>query len=64
VLPNAARAADSAARTAEAATKAARGVDRAANLLADEPRSLIFGSGGASPGPGEPGFAAPQPASR
>jgi phospholipid/cholesterol/gamma-HCH transport system substrate-binding protein len=64
VLPNAARAADSAARTAEAATKAARGVDRAANLLADEPRSLIFGSGSASPGPGEPGFAAPSPASR
>lgn len=64
VLPNAARAADSAARTAEAATKAARGVDRAANLLADEPRSLIFGSGSASPGPGEPGFAAPQAPTR
>ena len=64
VLPNALRAADSAARTAEAATKAARGVDRAANLLADEPRSLIFGSGAALPGPGEPGFAAPPAPSR
>ncbi len=64
VLPNALRAADSAARTAEAATKAARGVDRAANLLADEPRSLIFGNGSASPGPGEPGFAVPQAPSR
>ena len=64
VLPNAARAADSAARTAEAATKAARGVDRAANLLADEPRSLIFGNGAATPGPGEPGFSVPQAPSR
>ena len=64
VLPNAVRAADSAARTADAATKAARGVDRAANLLADEPRSLIFGSGAALPGPGEPGFAAPPAPSR
>lgn len=64
VLPNAVRAAESAARTAEAATKAARGVDRAANLLADEPRSLIFGNGSISPGPGEPGFAAPQSPSR
>jgi phospholipid/cholesterol/gamma-HCH transport system substrate-binding protein len=64
VLPNAVRAAESAARTADAATKAARGVDRAANLLADEPRSLLFGNGGATPGPGEPGFAAPQPANR
>jgi phospholipid/cholesterol/gamma-HCH transport system substrate-binding protein len=64
VLPNAARAAESAARTAEAATRAARGVDRAANLLADEPRSLIFGSGNALPGPGEPGFEVPQAPSR
>jgi phospholipid/cholesterol/gamma-HCH transport system substrate-binding protein len=64
VLPSAVRAAESAARTADAATKAARGVDRAANLLADEPRSLLFGTGGATPGPGEPGFAAPPPASR
>ncbi len=60
VLPSAARAADSAARTASAATRAARGVDRAANLLADEPRSLIFGSGNTPAGPGEPGFVVPQ----
>jgi phospholipid/cholesterol/gamma-HCH transport system substrate-binding protein len=59
VLPSAVRAADGAARTANAATKAARGVDRAASALADEPRSLIFGSGNTRPGPGEPGFEAP-----
>ncbi|WP_291009226.1 MlaD family protein [Hydrogenophaga sp.] len=59
VLPSAVRAAEGAARTANAATSAARSVDRAATALADEPRSLIFGSGGTPPGPGEPGFVSP-----
>ena len=59
VLPSAVRAAEGAARTANAATSAARSVDRAATALADETRSLIFGSGGTPPGPGEPGFVAP-----
>ena len=59
VLPSAVRAAEGAARTANAATRTARSVDRAATALADEPRSLIFGSGGTPPGPGEPGFVAP-----
>ena len=64
VLPNAARAADSAARTAEAATRAAQGVDRAFDTFNDNPQSLLFGPGNPSPGPGEPGFVAPQPAAK
>ena len=62
VVPNAARAADNAARTAEAATRAAQGVDRAFETLNDNPQSLIFGTGRQTPGPGEPGFVAPEPA--
>ena len=64
VLPNAARAADSAARTADAATRAAQGVDRAFDTFNDNPQSLLFGPGTPSPGPGEPGFVAPQPAAK
>ncbi|QCB45285.1 MlaD family protein [Hydrogenophaga sp. PAMC20947] len=64
VLPNAARAADSAARTADAATRAAQGLDRAVDTFNDNPQSLLFGPGNPSPGPGEPGFVAPQPAAK
>lgn len=46
-------------RATEEVTRGARQVYRAANLLGDNPRSLIFGAGPAVAGPGEPGFAAP-----
>lgn len=64
VLPNAARAADSTARTADAATRAVQGVDRAFDTFNDNPQSLLFGPGIPAPGPGEPGFVAPQPAAK
>jgi len=64
VLPNAARAADSAARTADAATRAAQGLDRALDTFNDNPQSLVYGPANPSPGPGEPGFVAPQPAAK
>lgn len=51
-LPRTARAVDDTA-------KAARNVDRVFNNLGDNPQSLIYGSGSASAGPGEPGFVAP-----
>jgi phospholipid/cholesterol/gamma-HCH transport system substrate-binding protein len=53
-LPSASRAADDTA-------KSARNVSRAFNSLNDNPQSLIYGSGVAPPGPGEPGFVAPAP---
>lgn len=64
VLPNTARAADSAARTADAATRAAQGLDRALDTFNDNPQSLVYGPANPSPGPGEPGFVAPQPAAK
>lgn len=39
--------------------RSARQASRTANLLGDNPRSLIFGSTPPTPGPGEPGFSAP-----
>jgi phospholipid/cholesterol/gamma-HCH transport system substrate-binding protein len=38
---------------------AARSVDRAADLFSTSPRSVLFGSPAATPGPGEPGFTWP-----
>ncbi len=51
-LPRAARAADDTG-------KSARNISRVFNQLGDNPQSLIYGSGSALPGPGEPGFVAP-----
>ena len=51
-LPRAARAADDTG-------KSARNISRVINQLGDNPQSLIYGSGSALPGPGEPGFVAP-----
>ncbi|AET95407.1 MlaD family protein [Caballeronia zhejiangensis] len=51
-------------RAADELTRGARQVYRTANLLGDNPRSLIFGAGPAAAGPGEPGFAPPDAAER
>lgn len=45
-------------------SRAVRRLSRAANSINDNPQSLIFGNGAANPGPGEPGFAAPQGGNR
>jgi len=45
-------------------SRAVRRLSRAANAINDNPQSLIFGNGAANPGPGEPGFAAPQGGTR
>ncbi len=45
-------------------SRAVRRLSRAANTINDNPQSLIFGNGAANPGPGEPGFAAPQGGTR
>ena len=45
-------------------SRAVRRLSRAANSINDNPQSLIFGNGAANPGPGEPGFAAPQGGTR
>ncbi|CAB3768014.1 MlaD family protein [Paraburkholderia humisilvae] len=39
---------------------AVRSVDRAANTLSDDPRSILFGAPRQPPGPGEPGFSWPE----
>ena len=36
-----------------------RAVKRTANSLTDRPQSILFGAPNATPGPGEPGFVAP-----
>lgn len=53
-LPHVSRAADDVSR-------AARQLGAAAGGFSDNPQSVIYGSGRAVPGPGEPGFAAPTP---
>lgn len=53
-LPRLTRAADDTAKTA-------RSLNNVANSLSDNPQSLIYGNGNTTPGPGEPGFAAPAP---
>ncbi len=49
-------------RTAEDTGRTVRQVGRAAEALGDNPQSLVWGRGGAAPGPGERGFVAPVPA--
>ena len=45
-------------------SRAVRRLSRAANSINDNPQSLIFGNGAQAPGPGEPGFTAPQGGNR
>ena len=45
--------------TADDAARTVRQVGRVANLVADNPQSLLLGTGAAAPGPGEAGFVAP-----
>jgi phospholipid/cholesterol/gamma-HCH transport system substrate-binding protein len=52
LLPRLNRATDDTAR-------AVRQVSRAADAVGDNPQSLLWGKGSATPGPGEPGFVAP-----
>lgn len=47
-------------RVTEDAGRAVRQLGRTMNNINDNPQSLIFGSGKAQPGPGEPGFAPPE----
>ena len=49
-------------RTLEDAGRSARQAGRAASTLADNPQALLYGAPWVAPGPGEPGFAAPQEA--
>ena len=44
---------------AEETTRTMRQLRRTVNAVNDNPQSLIFGNGPASPGPGEPGFSPP-----
>lgn len=44
----------------EDTSRAARRLSRTVNAINDNPQSLIFGNGAQTPGPGEPGFTAPQ----
>lgn len=46
-------------RTMDATARAVRQVGRAANDVAEQPNSLLFGNGPIAPGPGEPGHAPP-----
>ena len=46
-------------RVTEDASRAARQLSRTVNNINDNPQSLIYGAGAATPGPGEPGFAQP-----
>lgn len=46
-------------RVADDTSGAVRRLGRAADGINDNPQSLLFGSGGAVAGPGEPGFSAP-----
>jgi phospholipid/cholesterol/gamma-HCH transport system substrate-binding protein len=46
-------------RTADEAARTARQLGRTAEVLQDNPQSLLWGSGAPAPGPGEPGFVAP-----
>ena len=46
-------------RVTEDTSRAVRQLGRTANAINDNPQSLLFGSGPAQPGPGEPGFVAP-----
>lgn len=50
-------------RGVDEGTRAARQVGAAAQVLGEQPQSLLLGRPAAAPGPGEPGFVAPVPAS-
>ena len=47
-------------RATEEATRTMRSLDRAINELTENPQMLIYGEGPVQPGPGEPGFRAPE----
>ena len=47
-------------RAADEATRAVRQIGRTADAVSDNPQALIYGNGPTAPGPGEPGFTAPQ----
>jgi phospholipid/cholesterol/gamma-HCH transport system substrate-binding protein len=47
-------------RVTEDTSRAVRQLSRTVNGINDNPQSLIFGSGPINPGPGEPGFTAPE----
>ena len=51
-------------RVADDTSRAVRRLGRAADGINDNPQSLLFGSGGVAPGPGEPGFSEPAAAAR
>jgi phospholipid/cholesterol/gamma-HCH transport system substrate-binding protein len=46
-------------RVADEASRTVRRLGRTADGINDNPQSLLFGTGGVDPGPGEPGFSAP-----
>ncbi len=46
-------------RTVDDAARTVRNVGRAAEVMSDNPQSLLLGNGAVAPGPGEPGFVAP-----
>ena len=46
-------------RATDDTSRAARQAGRAVSSINENPQSLLFGSGPARPGPGEPGFVAP-----
>jgi phospholipid/cholesterol/gamma-HCH transport system substrate-binding protein len=48
-------------RTVDDTARTVRHIGRAVEAVNDNPQSLLLGNGVAAPGPGEPGFAAPQP---
>ncbi|MDD5332913.1 MAG: MlaD family protein [Rhodoferax sp.] len=45
-------------RVAEDASRSARQLNRTADMVSDNPQSLLFGTAPITPGPGEPGFSA------
>lgn len=51
-------------RVADDTSRAVRRLGRTAEGINDNPQSLLFGSGGVAPGPGEPGFSEPPAAAR
>jgi phospholipid/cholesterol/gamma-HCH transport system substrate-binding protein len=51
-------------RVADDASRTVRRLGRTAEGINENPQSLLFGSGGVAPGPGEPGFSAPPASAR
>ncbi|MDM0015738.1 MlaD family protein [Variovorax sp. J22P168] len=51
-------------RVADDTSRAVRRLGRAADGISENPQSLLFGSGGVAPGPGEAGFVAPPASAR